>query len=148
MTPPLTLEALEQADAATLRRHWSEAKGAAPPRTFTARLMRLSLAWEVKVARAVGETAQTQRAWARVVRARSSPCAKSGIGGRETPTVTAGSRILKEWGGALHEVLIAENGAAIWNGQNYSSLSAVTRAMTGTNRNGPKFFGLREGPKP
>ena len=43
--------------------------------------------------------------------------------------------------------LLAKQGGAIWSGQSYSSLSAVARAMTGTNRNGPKFFGLREGNK-
>jgi hypothetical protein len=51
---------------------------------------------------------------------------------------------LKEWGGTIHEVLVTENGGAIWNGERYTSLSAVARAMTGTNRNGPKFFGQRE----
>jgi len=63
-------------------------------------------------------------------------------------SVADGARILKHWAEATHEVLITENGAAIWNGQSYSSLSAVARAMTGTNRNGPKFFGLREGADP
>ena len=60
------------------------------------------------------------------------------------PTVCQGTRLLKKWGGTNHEVLVTENGSALWNGQRYTSLSAVARAMTGTNRNGPKFFGLRE----
>ena len=63
-------------------------------------------------------------------------------------TVGNGTRILKAWGGDTHEVVITADGGAIWNGQGYSSLSAVARAMTGTNRNGPKFFGLREVAKP
>mgnify|MGYP000290716782 CR=1 FL=1 len=37
---------LTEADAATLRQIWQETRGAAPPKTFTARLMRLALAWE------------------------------------------------------------------------------------------------------
>ena len=36
---------LAESDAATLRQIWQETKGTAPPKTFTARLMRLSLAW-------------------------------------------------------------------------------------------------------
>lgn len=31
-----------------------------------------------------------------------------------------------------------------WNGQIYSSLSAVARMITGTNRNGFTFFGIRD----
>lgn len=62
------------------------------------------------------------------------------------PIASDGTCILKNWGGTAHEVLVTEDGAS-WNGQTYSSLSAVARAMTGTNRNGPKFFGLREGSK-
>jgi len=34
---------------------------------------------------------------------------------------------------------------AEWGGRRYRSLSAVARAITGTRRNGPAFFGLREG---
>ena len=63
-------------------------------------------------------------------------------------TVGGGARILKIWGGDTHEVVITADGGATWNGQSYSSLSAVARAMTGTNRNGPRFFGLREVAKP
>ena len=33
-----------------------------------------------------------------------------------------------------------------WNGKTYPSLSKVAFAITGTNWNGPKFFGLRELP--
>jgi len=31
-----------------------------------------------------------------------------------------------------------------WEGRPYRSLSAVARAITGSRRNGPAFFGLRE----
>jgi DUF2924 family protein len=33
-----------------------------------------------------------------------------------------------------------------WDGKNYSSLSKVAFAITGTHWNGPKFFGLRDKP--
>ena len=36
-----------------------------------------------------------------------------------------------------------ESGFA-WNGGTYESLSKVARAITGTNWNGPRFFGLRD----
>jgi len=38
---------------------------------------------------------------------------------------------------------VLESGFA-WNGGTYESLSKVARAITGTNWNGPRFFGLRD----
>ena len=143
----IRLQWLEEADAATLRRFWAETRGSAPPKTFTARLMRLALAWDVQVALSGGETAGTRRAWNRVIRARTYSRSPKSRNGAVPRMIGDGTRILKDWGGTTHEVLVTEDGGATWNGQSYSSLSAVARAMTGTNRNGPKFFGLREGGK-
>lgn len=136
----LSLQELEQADAAALRQLWAETKGSEPPKTFTARLMRLALAWEAQAELSGGETTQTHSAWNRVMRTRT----ENDNDRANLRTVCDGTRLLKKWGGTIHEVLVTENGRAIWNGERYTSLSAVARAMTGTNRNGPKFFGLRE----
>ena len=32
----------------------------------------------------------------------------------------------------------------VWQEKTYSSLSAIAKIITGTNWNGPRFFGLRE----
>ena len=39
--------------------------------------------------------------------------------------------------------MILEEGFA-WNGQTFGSLSKIAKAMTGTNWNGHRFFGLRQ----
>lgn len=147
-TNPTTphLEELEQSDAATLRRIWAQSKGSTPPKTFTARLMRLALAWEVQAASAGGEASKVRRGWKRIIKEKAKDGTISQSDSAPVSFVGDGTRLLKDWGGTTHEVLVIEGGAT-WNGQSYSSLSAVARAMTGTNRNGPKFFGLREGGK-
>jgi len=137
---------LEEADAASLRRLWADRKGSEPPKTFTARLMRLALAWDAQAASQGRETTKIRRDWKRIIRGRVKGNSATPVGNTLVPYVGAGTRILKDWGGTTHELLVTEGGAT-WNGQSYSSLSAVARAMTGTNRNGPKFFGLREGGK-
>lgn len=142
-TSQLDVEQLEGADAATLRRLWATSKGIEPPKTFTARLMRLALAWEAQAASEGCETAKAQREWKRIIKGRAEGGCRNGKGAKQPASPGTGTRLLKDWGGATHEVLVVEEGAS-WNGQQYSSLSAVARAMTGTNRNGPKFFGLRE----
>ncbi len=141
----LDIQQLKEADAATLRRLWVEARDAPPPKTFTARLMRSVLAWDVQAAGSGGETAKVRRGWNMIINQRAKRRSLSSAGNPSVSIARDGTRILKEWGGTTHEVQITANGGATWNGQSYSSLSAVARAMTGTNRNGPKFFGLREG---
>ena len=54
----------------------------------------------------------------------------------------AGTKLIREFQGELHEVLVSENGF-IYQGQSYKSLSAIARKITGTRWNGPAFFGLR-----
>ena len=142
----LDIPQLEVADAARLRQLWMEDKGTAPPRTFTARLMRLALAWDAQEPREGREPAKTRQEWNRIIKRRGGGATNSPAKTPPNPIASDGTRILKNWGGTAHEVLVTEDGAS-WNGQTYSSLSAVARAMTGTNRNGPKFFGLRESAK-
>ena len=50
--------------------------------------------------------------------------------------------LIRDWRGERQEVHVTERGY-LWRGRSYGSLSAVARAITGSNRNGPKFFGLR-----
>ncbi|MFN2186378.1 MAG: DUF2924 domain-containing protein [Anaerolineae bacterium] len=53
-----------------------------------------------------------------------------------------GTKLFREWHGETHEVLVLDKGFA-WRGETYASLTAVARAITGTNWNGWAFFGLK-----
>ena len=55
----------------------------------------------------------------------------------------AGTRILRRWGGQVHEVTVIERGYE-YRGQVYRSLSQIAREITGVRWNGPAFFGLRK----
>jgi hypothetical protein len=54
-----------------------------------------------------------------------------------------GGRLLREWNGITHVVDIAD-GHYVWKGENYRSLSAIARAITGAHWSGPRFFGLNK----
>ena len=54
----------------------------------------------------------------------------------------AGTRLIREWQGVEHTVIVTGDGFE-WQGRPYRSLSAIARAITGTRWNGPLFFGLR-----
>src|SRR3954471_6154524 len=53
-----------------------------------------------------------------------------------------GTILVREHAGVLHRVVVMENGFA-WEGKTFRSLSETAQAITGTNWNGPRFFGLR-----
>ncbi len=61
---------------------------------------------------------------------------------RSGPTLAPGTRLLREWQGATHEVLVLPRGFE-YQGKTFSSLSAVARAITGTAWSGPAFFGIK-----
>jgi Protein of unknown function (DUF2924) len=54
----------------------------------------------------------------------------------------AGTVLLREYQGERHTVTVVSNGF-LWREKTYSSLSSIAEAITGTNWNGPRFFGLR-----
>ena len=60
--------------------------------------------------------------------------------------LTPGMVLVREWDGQHHKVTVATDGF-VWNGTTYPSLSKVAFAITGTNWNGPRFFGLRDSTK-
>lgn len=53
-----------------------------------------------------------------------------------------GTRLSREWNGKRHEVTVVSGGFE-YQGRRYRSLTAVTRAITGTHWNGRAFFGLK-----
>ena len=55
--------------------------------------------------------------------------------------VKAGTRLVREWNGETHTVLIHADGVE-WRGQRYRSLSVVAGEITGAHWSGPRFFGL------
>ena len=52
-----------------------------------------------------------------------------------------GTRLVREWRGETHVVLIQVDGVE-WRGRRYASLSIVAKEITGTHWSGPRFFGL------
>ena len=64
------------------------------------------------------------------------PTTPEGVG------LKSGALLVREWHGRLERVMILDDGYA-WNGCVYRSLSQVAKAITGTNWNGHRFFGLK-----
>jgi hypothetical protein len=56
----------------------------------------------------------------------------------------AGTRLIREWDGQRHEVVVHVDDFE-YAGQRYRSISRIAMVITGTNRNGWTFFGMSAG---
>jgi len=63
--------------------------------------------------------------------------------GRRKTKLKPGTILMRGWNAQAYRVMVVDKGFA-WNGKIYDSLSKVAFAITGTNWNGPRFFGLRD----
>jgi len=58
-------------------------------------------------------------------------------------SLKAGTRLIREWRGATHTVLVEAQGFE-WNGRRYRSLTIIAHEITRAHWSGPRFFGLRK----
>lgn len=61
----------------------------------------------------------------------------------DTRNPVAGTKLVREWDSVEHTVTVMRDGFD-WQGRRFKSLSAVAKAITGTQWNGYRFFGLGE----
>jgi hypothetical protein len=54
-----------------------------------------------------------------------------------------GTRLVREWKGKTHEVILTDGGYD-YLGKRYESLSPIACEITGTHWSGPAFFGTRK----
>ncbi len=128
---PRACDDLETLGLDALRSLW-RARYGAPPALRSPELLRLMLAWRIQAAQAGGLDRDAKLALRR-------PVAKRG-GLEPVP----GARLVREWQGRTHEVVVMNDGGFLYRGDRYGSLSEVARAITGVRWNGPRFFGLRK----
>ena len=115
-----------------LRGCWRETFASDPPAAFSKDLMARAICYRLQEEAFGGLSAST----ARLLRSLVKP-------GVEPPRqVKAGSVIVREHQGVVHEVLVVPGGFS-WQGKTYDSLSTIAKTITGTSWNGPRFFGLR-----
>jgi hypothetical protein len=61
---------------------------------------------------------------------------------QRTDRPVVGTQLIREWRGVEQRVTVVANGFE-WQGRRFKSLSAAARAITGTQWNGPVFYGLK-----
>ena len=127
------LAAIEAMDLGGLRLLWSEHFGT-PPALRSIDLMRLTLSWRLQARVEGGLDAGMRRRLRRPTKA--DP--QSAI------DLPVGIKLKREWQGRSYVIEVTAQGF-YWDDTTFASLSGVAKAITGTNWNGPRFFGLRKG---
>jgi hypothetical protein len=131
----LTLRELEEASRGTLVAQWRRHYRSEPPRYASVEFMRQAIAHAIQEREFGGLPASAQRELLAIAKGTQSAGTSSKI------KIKPGTKLLREWDGNTHEVLVTDKGF-VWNGTTYGSLSSVAMAITGAKWSGQRFFGL------
>ena len=115
-----------------------------PPACFKSDLLFRALAYQIQVKALGGLDRASERLLDRLAEAEDPTPVLASLRQRR---IKPGSELIREWAGSIHRVVVVENGYA-YAGQTYGSLSEIACLITGTNWNGPRFFGLRDEKRP
>jgi Protein of unknown function (DUF2924) len=150
------LEGLSTFELRTLwRRQWKQP----PPMRLSKDMLNRGLAWKLQEAAFGGLGKLDQRKLAALVKSASSQHSAEGSNDGDArdpagPTkgrsanaantaiiLREGNRLVREWNGTTHTVLVLAESFE-WQGRQYRSLSQIAEAITGAHWSGPRFFGL------
>ena len=139
---------MSELSRADLAQRWEAIYGSPPLRTIKRPLLERAVTWHLQAKLYGGLPAKTKRQLA-AIGAGSGGSPKAGPRGEgshrgmegHSPSLTPGTRLVREWRGRTHVVEVLRNGFR-WNGEEHASLSAIARKITGARWSGPRFFGL------
>ena len=131
------LARLETLDLSAMRQEWRRLYRAEPPRLSRDLMMR-ALAYRIQEIAFGGLSKATLRRLATL----SAEFESDGrIATPVKPRVKPGARLVREWHGRTHAVVVTEDGFE-FEGKLHRSLTSIARKITGAGWSGPRFFGL------
>lgn len=132
----LKLDRLVELEGDALREAWAHRYGAPAPK-LSPELLRLGIGYRLQEQR-LGGLGRSTRSFLRQWAARAAELENKGPLPRK---LTPGTRLVRDWHGVGHSVIVLEDGFH-YAGQRWRSLTAIAKAITGSHWNGPRFFGL------
>lgn len=142
---PAQLAALMRSDLHQLRVQWRKLMRSEAPAHLTRALLLRILAYKVQELAYGGLDRESVRYLDKIAERLQAgdPNPVPPVSDPRRGRLRPGTLLEREHGGILHRVSVIDEGFS-WRGKTYQSLSEVARAITGTNWNGPRFFGLRD----
>ena len=101
--------------------------------------MARAVAYQMQVAAYGGLSAATKRRLREIAIAVRNGDRTGVLGGIQ---IKPGTQLIRQWQNTTHTVIVLDDGFAL-DGRTHKSLSAVAKAITGTNWNGYAFFGIK-----
>jgi hypothetical protein len=136
------LSRLEALTNFELRSEWRRLHGMQPPKSLSRDLLLRGITYKIQerafggLSKSVLRKLSGAMSEASLDADRKAPCVKA-----PRVSVKVGTRLVREWNGQTHTVLVHTDGVE-WRGKRYRSLSVVAREITGAHWSGPRFFGL------
>src|SRR3984893_1482109 len=122
-----------------LRGEWRRLHRMPPPMRLSRDLLTRGIIYQLQE-RAYGGLSKA--AARKLEQAAADPASRGAAKPAPSVSLKPGTRLVREWRGGTHTVLIHADGVE-WRGQRYRSLSVVARKITRARWSGPRFFGLR-----
>lgn len=130
-----TLNTMSRVD---LQAEWKRLYRIDPPTRMSRELLMLGVGWKIQERIKGGLRKATKRRLADLAKALEND---GDVSHSRVVQLRPGTRLVREWGGQSHTVIVREDGFE-WKGQLWRSLSAIAREITGARWSGPRFFGL------
>ncbi|OUS09127.1 hypothetical protein A9Q96_00155 [Rhodobacterales bacterium 52_120_T64] len=138
----VSLSILKSLEIVELREQWAVAFGAPPAARLSRAALLLALGWQAQAKIEGGFNRATREQLSRLANQLKAGWDLRNPTTSPRPNPSAGTSLIREWHGTVHQVLVLEKGYR-WNDRIWPSLSAIAIDITGTRWNGPAFFGLR-----
>ena len=120
-----------------LRRAWHKLHRTGPPLGLSRDLMIRGLADKLQQRAAGGPS----RALQRRLQMLAGEFEKGALSFDAGMMLKTGTRLVRQWRGHTHTVLVREDGFE-YEGQRYRSLTVIAEKITGAHWSGPRFFGV------
>lgn len=133
---------LRDLDLHELRKRWRGLYGGPAPQFFRRKLLIRAVAYQMQVKVYGGLSEPTKRRLREIAEAVRNGNEESVLGG---PRIKPGTRLIRLWQNKTHTVEVLQDGFE-WEGRKYPALSAIAKAISGTNWNGYTFFGIKRRP--
>jgi len=121
-----------------LRNRWKTLFGHPAPKSLRRSFLARAVAYQMQVEAYGGLSVATKRRLREIVAAVRSGDANAVPG---SVRIKPGTQMIRQWQNTTHTVTALAEGFE-WNGGTYKTLSAIAKAITGTNWNGFAFFGI------
>lgn len=128
---------LESLPLDRLREEWRRLNQTPPPKRLSRDILLRGITYKLQENAFGGLSKAVLRKLQTSTSAEALPVKKR----RSRSSFKPGTRLVREWHGVTHTVVILADGVE-WCGQRYRSLSVVAREITGAHWSGPRFFGL------